>query len=452
METKTIGKFISALRRAAGMTQKELGERLFVSDKTVSRWERDECTPELALIPAIADIFGVTADELIRGERRTREREEEGRPAGRREKSWRLVLDKHIKKYKSLSMIAVGLSFLGILAVMAINLGFQRGMLAFCVGTACLLASEICLVCFASNARLPVEEEEEGAELTKDTNRRIKQNAFRISLFNMALFLACLPVVVLTEGGAYVGLAAGSWAVCCLILLSLLAFILYTAWLFGGQKKLSEADIFPMSPEAEEKNRADRRRFLKTGAVCLSVLLVLGVGVWAVQVFFSPRSFVEQHMFTDAEELKAFLEADYDAYLAEEKRKYPWDEEMGDWFPNRKNVEIYDAAGNLLAECYANPDLYAEWYHVRRTWEIELPGTLVVYQGDPSVSVDWNLEGDGGVLEIELPITLMYQKEVHEAYSLQEGIVTCLYLAIFADVLVCAAVYAVKTRHAHKNK
>ena len=36
MEKKTIGAFISALRRANGMTQRELGERLFVSDKTVS--------------------------------------------------------------------------------------------------------------------------------------------------------------------------------------------------------------------------------------------------------------------------------------------------------------------------------------------------------------------------------------------------------------------------------
>ena len=68
MEKKTIGKFISALRKANGMTQKELGEKLFVSDKTVSRWECDECTPELSLIPSIAEIFGVTTDELLRGE------------------------------------------------------------------------------------------------------------------------------------------------------------------------------------------------------------------------------------------------------------------------------------------------------------------------------------------------------------------------------------------------
>ena len=50
MEKKTIGKFISALRKANGMTQKELGEKLYVSDKTVSRWECDECAPDLSLL------------------------------------------------------------------------------------------------------------------------------------------------------------------------------------------------------------------------------------------------------------------------------------------------------------------------------------------------------------------------------------------------------------------
>ena len=75
MEKKTIGKFISALRKANGMTQKELGEKLFVSDKTVSRWECDECTPELSLVPSIAEIFGITTDELLRGERNNPDRE-----------------------------------------------------------------------------------------------------------------------------------------------------------------------------------------------------------------------------------------------------------------------------------------------------------------------------------------------------------------------------------------
>ena len=58
MEKKTMGSFLAALRRASGMTQKELAERLNVSDKSVSRWERDDGAPDLALIPVIAEVFG----------------------------------------------------------------------------------------------------------------------------------------------------------------------------------------------------------------------------------------------------------------------------------------------------------------------------------------------------------------------------------------------------------
>lgn len=71
MEKKTLGSFLTALRKANGMTQKDLADRLNVSDKAVSRWERDENCPDLTLIPVIADIFGVTSDELLRGERKT---------------------------------------------------------------------------------------------------------------------------------------------------------------------------------------------------------------------------------------------------------------------------------------------------------------------------------------------------------------------------------------------
>ena len=65
----SIGQFIAALRKANGLTQQEVAERLNVSNKSVSRWERGECAPDLSLIPALAEMFGVTCDELLKGER-----------------------------------------------------------------------------------------------------------------------------------------------------------------------------------------------------------------------------------------------------------------------------------------------------------------------------------------------------------------------------------------------
>ena len=69
MEKKTIGTFIAVLRKANGMTQQELADKLNISNKAVSRWERNECAPDISLIPALAEIFDVTCDELLKGER-----------------------------------------------------------------------------------------------------------------------------------------------------------------------------------------------------------------------------------------------------------------------------------------------------------------------------------------------------------------------------------------------
>lgn len=71
MEKKTIGSFIAVLRKASGMTQQEMADKLNISNKAVSRWERNECSPDLSLIPAIAEMFGVSCDELLKGERIT---------------------------------------------------------------------------------------------------------------------------------------------------------------------------------------------------------------------------------------------------------------------------------------------------------------------------------------------------------------------------------------------
>lgn len=70
MEKKTLGAFIALLRREKGLTQKRLAELLNVSDKTVSHWECDETSPDISLLPLLAQTLGVTVDELLKGEKK----------------------------------------------------------------------------------------------------------------------------------------------------------------------------------------------------------------------------------------------------------------------------------------------------------------------------------------------------------------------------------------------
>ena len=60
-----IAENIVLLRKGSGMTQIELAERLNYSDKAVSKWERGESVPDIAVLKQIADMFGVTVDYLI---------------------------------------------------------------------------------------------------------------------------------------------------------------------------------------------------------------------------------------------------------------------------------------------------------------------------------------------------------------------------------------------------
>lgn len=68
-EIKTIvARNISELRQANHMTQLDLAEKLNYSDKTISKWERAESTPDIAVLIEIARLFGVTLDYLVQAE------------------------------------------------------------------------------------------------------------------------------------------------------------------------------------------------------------------------------------------------------------------------------------------------------------------------------------------------------------------------------------------------
>ncbi|CDD92335.1 helix-turn-helix domain protein [Coprobacillus sp. CAG:826] len=60
-----VAKNISDLRRAAGMTQLDLADKIHYSDKTVSKWERGEAIPDAETIILLAEVFGVTSNEIL---------------------------------------------------------------------------------------------------------------------------------------------------------------------------------------------------------------------------------------------------------------------------------------------------------------------------------------------------------------------------------------------------
>ena len=65
MANKSMGEVISTLRKEKGMTQKELADMLNITDKAGSKWERDIACPDTMTIPKLAEILGISVEELM---------------------------------------------------------------------------------------------------------------------------------------------------------------------------------------------------------------------------------------------------------------------------------------------------------------------------------------------------------------------------------------------------
>lgn len=92
-----IGKNIGEYRKIAGLSQLDLAEKLNYSDKAISKWERGESLPDIIILKQIADIFGITVNDLI-GYKDTRKK--------------KIDLKKIVQNKKLLLSLSVGLVWL----------------------------------------------------------------------------------------------------------------------------------------------------------------------------------------------------------------------------------------------------------------------------------------------------------------------------------------------------
>ena len=71
MEQEKIGEFIAAQRKEKGMTQKQLGDALKISDKAVSKWECGKGLPDISIIMPLCELLNISVNELLSGEHLT---------------------------------------------------------------------------------------------------------------------------------------------------------------------------------------------------------------------------------------------------------------------------------------------------------------------------------------------------------------------------------------------
>ena len=376
MEKKTIGKFISALRRANGMTQKELGEKLFVSDKTVSRWECDECTPELSLIPSIAEIFGITTDELLRGERNNPDREAAtsedvaSKQKAKSDKQFKLMLHSRKKKFTNLSFISIGLIIVGLIAAMICNLGFSKGLLGFCLASVFFVAATICQICFTVSFRLLIDEEEaEHAEEIKKANTDMVFSSVKIFFGILLTFAFCLPIAVLTLTyfNSHYGLVIDSWLLFGALFASvafLLAFCVYKIFVL---KVLINKEIVWLDEQTVSKVNAESSLLGKICIVFTVVLAIIMLATYIITSSVSESTFIERERFDDPDKFIEYMQSEYDAWYEEgySDSPAPPHNELG--YPNKKWAEIDGKEYYYCAHLYESIDILQ---HLNGEWEI----------------------------------------------------------------------------------
>lgn len=308
MEKKTMGAFIAALRRANGMTQRELADKLCVSDKTVSRWERDDGAPDISAIPAIAEIFGVTCDELLRGERKSAAQREldagENETTAKGERQRQYLLRAATSGYRSRTMIAMGVSAAGLIAALICNLAFLRAVLGFLVGAVFFAAGIICQAVFVNRAFLSVgeaEPDDEDAAVFK--NRVIRLAALSVG-WAAVLTGFTFPLALVPD--AYWGLTAESMLTQGAIG-AVVALVVYAvAWGFV-KAALVKKGVYTM----DWRETAVYLRNRKLKVICAAVLAVCLTATCVLRVVtMDPELYVKGTVFEDYKSFVEFMETE----------------------------------------------------------------------------------------------------------------------------------------------
>ena len=201
MDTQKTGEFLRALRKAKGLTQEEVAEQLFLSPKTVSRWESGAGLPDINIISGVAALYGVTVDEILQGEKKT-DRSETLTEQTKRLKNdgrARMIRENLLKKYNVFFIVAV--SVLGFFLLLEILLGFLVNKFVALVLMPLGMAAALLVEAYGNSEikRISSENEDDalaaGIEKAKKTIRR--KNLLFADIFAGVLFLSLALVGIM---------------------------------------------------------------------------------------------------------------------------------------------------------------------------------------------------------------------------------------------------------------
>lgn len=281
----SIGDFLAILRKSKGLTQQEVADHLGVSNKTISSWETGTSCPDISMLPAIAELFEVSCDELLRGERiPSSERVEKSEE--KREKSLSHILAAYRNNATIISWICIGLYIVAMIAALLIGCAAFESLIGFFVGLLFIVGGVF--LCLIQNhyLRFQLAQNEFESEAIDTFVRFLSRRQTLTLVLAAAAFGFIVPhVTVPVHSGLRVAYAFGFGVLggaCGAGLACLISFVVKTA---------------------KKSYRTDREKFfwtLKNGGIPYSVLAVVGTAAILVGLtIFAKNAEVSVPISTD---------------------------------------------------------------------------------------------------------------------------------------------------------
>ncbi len=365
MTNHSIGDFIAAMRKANGMTQKELADRLHVSDKSVSRWERNETAPDLSLIPVLADIFNVSADELLRGERMGSAQSELSKKS---QKQIDNILRRSMSAYQSATLFSLALAVVALIVMVVARFGFYAPLPGAGVAAIFLVGSLVLQGVALNRACIAVCVDEADETDTTAYRKRLVSTLFCVicvctfvAVFLLAFFAEYLFDVYQISFVFFIGILPADWLgylpvlfVCAILFCVTLSFILPRVFL---KKSVLPESLRPAI------NRNARKKLI-CGCLLVAALFLTCVGYRLIENYYYNFKTIcgPGQVFDTFEEFKAYAErpltVDPNGIPVEIEhedgtiRNY-WEGDEKDWYP----AVVFDAQSNAYPYMCRNMDI-----------------------------------------------------------------------------------------------
>jgi len=409
MERKSIGSFIAALRRANGMTQKELAEKLSVSDKAVSRWERDDSLPDLMLLPVIADIFHITVDELLRGERKgeiAAQPEEKAMDTAaetaRLKKQTKRVLAVQLAKLRSRTCIALCVGTVGVIGAIICNFGFMRGFIGFCVGVVCVALAAVMTALFCQGAWQAADDEELDADSVLKYRQALVRWIKLSSFILMGMLAVCIPfAAVISSYSQYldVYIQGGTWLSLSAMWLAASETLLSVAYYVLDKKVLMDYALLSKDHPVELHGWCVK-------GLCVAMVLTM---LWRVTTpFASEMAYNEGESFDSVEAFVTEMNARWETAQVRKANENA----------TLIRTEYYDGYGNPISYAEANPE--SELYG--KNGEV-----IATYHCPPDVmGIKTRFDTDGSVLDIMIYSEQDYRRAENNRQQ-RLNLITCIF-------------------------